>query len=94
MLPNSSLLQNKVINWSLADDILRREILVGVNTDLLSGRWRDYLYRLSTNITWWKKVLNQLYCLRTLEIMLWDFYGVHMGENVSNRKVSSLHKAG
>jgi small-conductance mechanosensitive channel len=31
VLPNSSLLQNKVINWSLADDILRREILVGVN---------------------------------------------------------------
>ena len=30
VLPNSSLLQNKVINWSLTDDILRRDIAVGV----------------------------------------------------------------
>jgi len=30
VLPNSTLLQNKVVNWSLADDIVRREILVGV----------------------------------------------------------------
>ncbi len=30
VVPNSTLLQNKVINWSLSDDIVRREILVGV----------------------------------------------------------------
>ena len=30
VLPNSTLLQNKVINWSLADDIVRRTIGVGV----------------------------------------------------------------
>jgi small-conductance mechanosensitive channel len=30
VIPNSTLLQNKVINWSLTDDIVRREIVVGV----------------------------------------------------------------
>jgi len=30
VLPNSTLLQNKLVNWSLSDDIIRREILVGV----------------------------------------------------------------
>ena len=30
VVPNSTLLQNKVINWSLTDDIVRREIVVGV----------------------------------------------------------------
>jgi len=30
ILPNSTLLENKVINWSLSDDIVRRKILVGV----------------------------------------------------------------
>jgi small-conductance mechanosensitive channel len=30
VLPNGTLLQSKVVNWSLADDIVRREILVGV----------------------------------------------------------------
>jgi potassium efflux system protein len=30
VVPNSTLLQNPVINWSLADDIVRREIIVGV----------------------------------------------------------------
>lgn len=30
VVPNSILLQNKVINWSLTDDIVRREIVVGV----------------------------------------------------------------
>ena len=30
VLPNGTLLQNKVVNWSLADDIVRREIFVGV----------------------------------------------------------------
>ena len=30
VVPNSTLLQNKVINWSLSDDIVRREIIVGV----------------------------------------------------------------
>jgi small-conductance mechanosensitive channel len=30
VLPNSTLLQNKVINWSLTDDIVRREIVAGV----------------------------------------------------------------
>ena len=30
VVPNSTLLQNKVINWSLSDDIVRREIVVGI----------------------------------------------------------------
>jgi potassium efflux system protein len=30
VLPNGTLLQSQVVNWSLADDIVRREILVGV----------------------------------------------------------------
>jgi small-conductance mechanosensitive channel len=30
VIPNSTLLQNKVINWSLTDDIVRREIVAGV----------------------------------------------------------------
>lgn len=30
VVPNSTLLQNKFINWSLSDDIVRREIKVGV----------------------------------------------------------------
>jgi small-conductance mechanosensitive channel len=30
VLPNSTLLQNKLVNWSITDDIVRREILVGV----------------------------------------------------------------
>jgi len=30
VVPNSTLLQNALINWSLADDIVRREIIVGV----------------------------------------------------------------
>jgi small-conductance mechanosensitive channel len=30
VVPNSTLLQNKFINWSLSDDIVRREIIVGV----------------------------------------------------------------
>jgi len=30
VVPNSTLLQNPLINWSLADDIVRREIIVGV----------------------------------------------------------------
>jgi potassium efflux system protein len=30
VIPNSTLLQNKVINWSLTDDIVRREVVVGV----------------------------------------------------------------
>jgi small-conductance mechanosensitive channel len=30
VVPNSTLLQNKVINWSLTDDIVRREIVAGV----------------------------------------------------------------
>ncbi|MDY6862199.1 MAG: mechanosensitive ion channel, partial [Thermodesulfobacteriota bacterium] len=30
VVPNSTLLQNKIINWSLTDDIVRREIVVGV----------------------------------------------------------------
>ncbi|MEA3361634.1 MAG: mechanosensitive ion channel [Thermodesulfobacteriota bacterium] len=30
VVPNSTLLQNKVINWSLSDDIVRREIVLGI----------------------------------------------------------------
>ena len=30
VVPNSMLLQNRLINWSLSDDIVRREIVVGV----------------------------------------------------------------
>jgi len=30
VVPNSTLLQNSLINWSLSDDIVRREIIVGV----------------------------------------------------------------
>jgi small-conductance mechanosensitive channel len=30
VVPNSAILQNKIINWSLTDDIVRREISIGV----------------------------------------------------------------